>query len=183
MRPFITFLTPTYKRPSALARCLASVGQQTAVQAVEQIVLPDHVGLGVGGMFETLPRYAQAVHGRYVHLLADDDVLAGPTVVERVQQFADQHGDPPIILVNAWKQMEQGWLRLPIAFQGEPVCGHIDLGCLITRADVWQAHAHAYGHVYEGDYQFARAVYEAGHAFHVLDLDFLHGAVMRGRPE
>jgi hypothetical protein len=56
--PFLTFYTPSYRRPHGLAKCLASVQMQTIVSEIEQIVIPDHVGLGVGGMFAQVSRYA-----------------------------------------------------------------------------------------------------------------------------
>jgi hypothetical protein len=34
MTPFISFYTPTFKRPRLMARCLASVWSQTAVDAI-----------------------------------------------------------------------------------------------------------------------------------------------------
>lgn len=184
MTPFITFLTPAFRRPQALASCLASVGSQSAVEAIEQIVLPDHVGLGiVEGLYGRLPRYADAVHGQYVHILADDDVLAGPHVVALVRQFAIQRGCPDVILVNAIKDL-CGPVWLPANWDGVPVCGQIDMGCLIVRADVWRAHVQDYqtGR-YEADFDHAAAMHRAGREFARLDLDFLRGAVMRGAPE
>jgi hypothetical protein len=179
MRPFITFYTPTYKRPEGLAKCLASVAQQTAVRQIEQIVIPDHVGIGIAGMYQLVPEYAKSVHGDYVHILADDDVLASPTVVEQVQQFAIESGYPPVIIVRVVK----GGLALPIDRPWPPVCGRIDLGCAITRADVWQAFAHRYGSRYEGDFDYMDALCQAGYPAAFLDVLFLVGGVSRGEPE
>lgn len=178
--PFLSFYTPTYKRPQALARCLASVAAQTDVALIEQIVIPDHVGIGVDGMFAAVPRYGAILSGRYVHLLADDDALASPHVVEIVRHFAEAHDNPPVILVRVVK----GGVLLPSS--GEPwppVCGQIDLGCLIVRSDIWKAHAADYGQRYEGDYDFAHALFEAGLPALMCDMLFLCGDVMRGAPE
>lgn len=177
MTPFLSFYTPTYRRPKALAACLASVQAQTIVDRLEQIVVVDHVGIGVGGMFQRVPNHAGALTGRYVHLLADDDVLAGPDVCAAVEAAAVN--DPPLILVRAKK----GDLELPIGAAWPPVCGRIDLGCLITRRDIWLQHLLAYGSRYEGDFDFASALFYAGHQPLVLDLRFLTGGVMRGQPE
>lgn len=178
-RPFITFYTPTYKRPRQLVACLESVGRQTAVDAIEQLVIPDHVGLGIGGMYRRVPLYLDAVHGEYVHLLADDDVLASPTVVEQARAFAHAQQFPPVILVNAVKS----GLVWPCGKPWPPRLGMIDLGCFIVRADVWKAHAGDYGERYEGDFDFINAVAAAGHPAAVIDLVFSIGAVSRGAPE
>lgn len=179
MKPFLTLYTPTYKRPEALVRCMRSVEQQTLVSEIEHLIVPDYVGLGVGGMYQRVPSHIHAVHGEYVHFLADDDVLASPTVVEQVKQAAEQNGYPPMLLVRVIK----GALQLPFGQPWPPVIGQIDLGCFITRADVWKAHAHKYGDRYEGDFDFAEAVAQSGYSATLVDLLFLTGGVSRGEPE
>jgi hypothetical protein len=176
--PFLSFYTPTYKRPIGLGRCLASVAMQSAVRDIEQIVIPDHLGIGIGGMYARVADYVAAVHGDYVHVLADDDVLASPDVVAAVQDFAEANSHPPIILVAVQKGAliisQPSW---------PPVEGAIDLGCLIIRADVWKAHAHDWGHRYEGDYDFAAALHRAGHAASRCPVMFLRGGQSHGAPE
>src|SRR5262245_6026283 len=135
-QPFVTLLTPTYKRPKQLAACLASVGSQTAADRIEQIVIPDHVGIGIEGMFARVPLYREAVHGLYVSFLCDDDVLATPTVVEQLEQFASANGNPPLILVATNK----GGNEWPFGEPWPPKLGLIDLNCFIVRADIWKAH-------------------------------------------
>jgi hypothetical protein len=181
VNPFLTLYTPTYKRPQQLARCLASVGAQTAADDVEQIVIVDHVGRGIGGMYAQVPAYVDAVHGRYVHVLADDDVLASPTVVEQVRTFADTSGFPPLILVTARKG-GQDWPTDP---PWPPQEGHIDLGCAIVRADWWRrlAGSGAYGPRYAGDFDFVQALYLAGVPAVYCPVLFLVGAVSHGVPE
>jgi hypothetical protein len=155
------------------------VGAQTAVAAVEQIVIPDHIGVGIHGMYARVRDYATAVHGRYVHMLCDDDVLASPTVVAEVAAFAEAHDNPPVILVRAQK----GHSVWPGQFHWPPVCGHIDLGCVITRADVWQQHVTDYGQRYEGDFDFMAALAQAGYPAAYCDLLFLRGGVSHGQAE
>lgn len=179
MQPFLSFYTPTYKRPQQLARCLASVASQTLVHEIEHVVIPDHVGLGIGGMYQRVPDYKDAIHGQYVHFLADDDVLASPQVVEIVKQAAEQNSNPPMLLVRVIK----GGLCLPIGQPWPPVETQIDLGCFITRSDVWKAHAHCYGNRYEGDADYAKAVAASGHGAVFVDVLFLVGGVNRGAPE
>lgn len=179
MTPFITFYTPTHRRPQALGACLRSVWQQTAVGEVEQLVVPDHVGLGIGGMYRRIPDYAAAVHGRYVHLLADDDELAAPNVVEQLIRFAERESNPPVIIVRA----EKDGMEFPLGMPWPPRQGEIDLGCLVTRVDVWRRHVGDYGNRYEGDFDFANALAAAGHLVAYCPVLFLRGAVLRGRPE
>ena len=176
-RPFLSFLTPTYRRPQLLAACMESVRQQTV--PCEQVIVHDTVGRGIAGMFAMLPAYASALHGEYVHILADDDVLCSDLVVEAVAAFCRaQPAAPDVIVVRAQKN----GLLLPLAMSGPPALGAIDLGCLITRRDVWQGHVGDYGRRYEGDYDFARALWEARRSFAYCDVLFERGPALRGAP-
>ena len=180
MTPFLTVLTPAYRRPKGLAACLASVQAQTLASQIQQLVIVDHVGIGIAGMYASLPDYAPAVKGQYVHILFDDDELADPRVVAEVCAFAEAHGHPPVIVVSAQK----GGYQWPAGEPWPPQMGRIDLGCLIVRADVWKAHVQDYGKRYEGDYDFAAALFTAGHqAALFCELLFSRGAVSRGAAE
>jgi hypothetical protein len=180
MQPFVSFYTPTFRRPRGLTSCQASVAVQTAIDDIEHLVIPDYIGIGIAGMYGRIPFYANALHGQYVHLLADDDVLAGPEVVAQLRERALAEGLPPVLIVKAVK----GSMALPMDNAGPPICGRIDLGCLVVRRDVWQRHANDYGKSYEGDFWFAKALWDAGHLFvYATDITFLYGAVSRGAAE
>lgn len=181
MTPFLTFYTPTYRRPQQLAACLESVRRQTIADQIEQIVLPDHVGLGiVEGLFNRLAAYASAAHGDYVQVLADDDVLASPTVVEEVRAFAQAHDQPPVIVVT----VQKGSWVLPGGTLNPPECGQIDMACLIQRRDIYQRFVTAYqtGR-YEADFDHAYALWAAGVPFAVCPTRFVVGAVSKGAVE
>lgn len=175
--PFLSFYTPTYKRPQALARCQASVGAQTLL--CEQLVIRDEIGIGIAGMYAAIPLHAHGLSGQYVHLLADDDWLAAPDVAAQVQAAVWAHHHPDVVIVRAVK----AGLDLPLEPHGPPVEGRIDLACVITRRDVWLAHVHDYGQRYEGDYDHVSALWTAGRRFVYTDILFAYGPASHGRPE
>ncbi len=179
--PFVSFYTPTFRRPAALVKCLESVGRQTAAEDVDQIVYPDHVGHGVAeGLYGRLPYVASALRGRYVNFLCDDDVLAADDVVAKVKAFAEDRNYPPVIVTKVLK----GALMLPACDpEGEPVCGSVDLTSYLVREDVFRAHVKDYGIRYEGDYDHARALFHAGHKFAFCPVLWAIGAASNGRPE
>lgn len=179
MTTFLTLYTPTFRRPAGLAACMASVQAQTVLERIEHVIIPDYVGIGIAGMFARIPLYASAVHGQYVHVLGDDDVLSAPDVVERVELFATQHDCPPIIVVR----VKKGDWDLPIGQCWPPVYCQIDLGCLVTRADVWQQHVNDYGRSYEGDYVFASTLARAGYPAATCGVHFVTGRIGHGLPE
>jgi hypothetical protein len=179
--PFVTLLTPTFRRPTGLAACLQSVGRQTAAADVQQVVMPDHVGHGVAdGLFGRLAWYAPSVIGAYVNILCDDDVLADESVVARVQAFAAARRQPPVIVTRVVK----GGLALPqCAPEGPPVHGLMALTSFIVRADIWRAHLGDSGRRYVGDFDHASALYRAGHPFAFCDVHWAVGGASNGRPE
>lgn len=182
-QPFLSFYTPTLgpRRPKGLMACMESVCAQTAFCEIEHLVLPDYVGLGIaGGLYGRMPQYLDAFHGEYAHTLADDDVLASPTVVEEVKAFARANDNPPVIIVTVRK----AHLTLPSADLNPPKCGHIDMGCVIQRHDIFRQFVQAYqtGR-YEADYDHAYALWQAGIPFAVMPLLFVIGGASRGAAE
>jgi len=178
-RPFLTVLTPTYRRPRGLAACLASVRAQTRVTHLEHVLMVDHVGLGVAGMFAQVPRYAPLVRGQYVAWLCDDDVFAHHRVVADLEQLVDDAGEPPLLIVETVKAGR----RWPDPKTWPPLAGHIDLNSAIVRGDVWHQFAAAYGDRYEGDFDHLAALAAAGVWPVFSDLLVSTGAVSRGQPE
>lgn len=180
-RPFLTFYTPTFRRPDGLARCMASIARQSAVERVEQLVIPDHPGYGLAaGLFGRIPWYADACRGDYVNILADDDELASPVVVEQLEAFAAKMHQPPVIVARVRK----GPLDLPLCgIESAPIEGRIDMTSYILRADVWRAHVTDYGIRYAGDYDHAKALWDAGHRHEFFNVLYAVGAASNGRPE
>jgi len=155
---------------------MASVQAQTAVEAIEHLVLPDYVGRGIDGMFASMALYRDAVHGEYVHVLADDDVLAADDAVEALMAALGPRR-PPLVLATVEKA---GGL---IQGTWPPTCGAIDLGNMLVQRAWWQAHCHRYGRRYEGDFDFAAALEQSGAWVEHHQVLLLRGAVSRGRPE
>lgn len=192
MRPFLTLYIPFFRRaeghvarPKALCECFNSIDAQWTPREnfVQKLLVEDATlgGSGVGGMFAQVPANAKAVDGDYVMLLGDDDVLADETVVGRLYSIAESASFPDVIIVSTEKAQHG---RLPYDHQGPPICGRIDLGCVVTRRDVWMAHVHDYGDIYEGDFKHVDAMWHAGRHFHyATGLLFSRGAVSRGGVE
>lgn len=179
--PFLSLFTPTFRRPMQLNACLASVGRQTLRDEIEQIVYPDHTGYGVAGsLYGRLAVIAPTMRGRYINFLCDDDTLADERVVERLKKFAEANDWPEVIVVRVVK----GGLNLPLCDPtGEPQVGKVDLTSYIVRNDVWHAHVGDYGLRYEGDYDHALAMWNAGRRVVFCDLLFAIGKASNGRPE
>jgi hypothetical protein len=192
VRPFVSLYVPFFRRvdgelarPEAFARCRDSIYAQWLPRDnfVQPLFVEDATpgGSGVGGMFAQVPANADRVEGDYVMILGDDDVLADETVVGQLYAIAEAASFPDVIIVSTEKGAHG---RLPYDQQGPPICGRIDLGCVVTRRDVWLAHVHDYGDIYEGDFRHLDAMWRAGRHFHyATGLLFSRGAVSRGGVE
>lgn len=181
MTPFVTFWTPTFRRPKQLAACIASLDAQTARDRIEQIIVPDFVGLGVAeGLYGRLPLYQDVFHGQYINFLCDDDIMATPTAVEEVEAWARAQNYPDVIVT----QVVKNGLTLPLCSPtDEPVCGQVDLTSYLVRADVWKQHVKDYGLIYEGDFTHALAMHQSGRQFAFCPVLWAIGPASRGATE
>jgi hypothetical protein len=179
--PFLSLYTPLFRRPAAFAKNQESIGRQTAAHEVQQVVVPDHVGHGVAeGLYGRVAWYAPVMRGKYVNFLCDDDVLAADDVVAKLMAFAASRDFPAVIIAPVIK----GSVRLPACTPtSEPICGQVDLTSYIVRADVWRQHLDDYGRRYEGDYDHAKATWDAGHVPAYFDVLWAIGGASNGRPE
>lgn len=167
MNPFITFYTPTYKRPTYLTICRMSVQMQTC-RSFQHMVIVDDTGIGVDGMFRDIRRHAKNIRGRYVYILSDDDKLLLPEGLEKVRAFAQANDNPPVIIVRNHK-----WGKtFPLLWKHEPVHTKIDTGNFIIRADVFKENADRFGECYEGDYVFIKHLWDKGYPFAWFDYEF-----------
>lgn len=166
--------------------CFASVEAQTWVREIEHLVVVDHYGKGIGGMYEEIVRYRDAVHGEYVYVLSDDDVLAVPEAVERLAEFVASNDRPDVVICNA-RYGHYPWLPLPgqiqrLAVDG-PLHGAIGLPNTIVRGEVWREFCGSYGPVYDGDYVFLKTLWDARRRFTHWPFHFATGPCGGGQPE
>lgn len=168
MARFLSIYTPTYKRPTLLAACIQSVNDQTIRGEIEHVIMVDEVGVGIAGMFAEIPNHLERLTGEYVYVLQDDDVLAGPDVVERLRAFVRVKRAPGVVIVRNRKRDSV----YPTYWGERPRRNHIDLGNYVIRQDVFAQHVTDFGQRYDGDFDFIDAVWQAGWPFGWCDLLF-----------
>lgn len=175
---FLTVYTPTYRRPNLLAMCRASVLAQTS--PVEHVIIHDRQGLGVDGMFADIPNHTDKVHGAYVMVLSDDNVLTDPDFAADLERVTCANGKPDVVM---FKGEIQGTVQ-PAAWGGEPIETMVDLSCYAVKTEVWKQHSRDWGHRYEGDFDFIHRLWERGYRFLWWDkMVFRAQQISRGLPE
>lgn len=178
MTPFLSVYTPTYRRPKMLALNELSVSQQTV--PVDHVIVHDTVGIGVDGMFADIPNHADKPVGQYVMVLSDDNMLLDGDFAADLELEAARADYPDVIV---FKGKIDGSVQ-PLAWACEPVFEQIDLSCFAVTVDVWRRYADAWGHRYEGDFDFIHRLWADGLRFHWWDrLAFRALMISRGAPE
>lgn len=178
--PFLSVITRCYRRPTMLAVNQESLAWQTD-QDYEQILIVDVEGRGIHWANQSLATVDPA--GDYVLILDDDDMLSEPTAIEVLKEAV--RDDPEMVFFRA----EHDWLGvLPSRFVWEaqrPIKGQVGSCDFITRRDVWERHIEAFGAPKCGDYEFLKAIWQAGKPDTVW-IDDVLASVQRighGRPE
>lgn len=146
---FLSIITRTYKRPVALAACLASQEEQTC-RDFEHDLIVDEVGVGIEETYRLMSvRDWHEITGEYVYFLDDDNVLTGPDVVQSIRDVTKNR--PDIIVARAIL----GNLGLLPPHLGIPLMrGRIDLGCVVMRRDIFLQAARCFQPRYDGDFDY-----------------------------
>ena len=177
MTPFLSIYVPTYKRPHMLEHCLASVSAQ-ADQDLEVVLVRDEIGIGISGMYADISNHLDEVHGRYVFVLSDDNLITDPQFVGRLKKIATKY-DPDVIIFRN-KIVD----TLPDVWAAAPEEGHIDLSCFVVKADIWKANSDKWGRCYAGDFYFIRSLWDQKYVFLWWDATpIMATQVSRGAPE
>ena len=177
-RPFLTILTRTYRRPAGLVALMRTIQRQTLAHSIEHIIIPDYIGVAPNdAVYGVLPMYTSAIHGEYVHVLGDDDILKSEFSVEHLRDDIREAGNPVYQVVNCYK----GEQTYPKAWP--PKEGDIDLCNLVIRADVFEAMMSRYAKGYKCDWGAFNVLTEIAGLQPLSALIYATGRVGGGRPE
>ena len=153
--PFLSILTPTYKRPKMLEVCRQSI-ENLADGDYQHLVMVDETGIGVGGQYMQYKHVSHHLIGEYIMVLCDDDMLIDCDMIADLKDIVSECS-PDVIMVK-W---QYGDRVLPDGgvWENAPREGHIGLSNWIVRGDLWRAMAHAYGNRYAGDFDFIASIW------------------------
>jgi len=176
---FLSVYTATYNRPQLLDRCMTSVLRQSL--PCEHIIVHDHVGLGVAGMYTDVKNHAHRCTGDYVMMLNDDDYLRHNDVVWDLWQ-ADHGSDAEVLmfrgdLCGEIYPREDSW-------RFAPNLGSVCISNFAMRNDIWLKHARDWQPIYEADFAMIDLLWKQNYTFKWLDpVVFVVDRVSRGQPE
>ena len=149
---FLEVITRTYKRPTMLAACGASLLRQTD-RDFEHVILHDETGIGIAATYECLRSHEPK--GEWVLVLDDDNVILDESLIEKLKIQASDGAE--II----WLTCKIGNRILPDT--REPMLGHVDMMNIVVSKAVWMRHRMDFGARYEGDWDFIASVSQIGY--------------------
>jgi hypothetical protein len=175
---FLSVITRCYKRPTLLARNVASLEAQTD-QDYERVLTEDIEGRGIGWANRVLSTVEPA--GVYVMVLDDDDMLIDNQAIEKMKIATV---DRPALVIFKADHQELGILPSGSVWNNRPIGGQIGSISFISRRDIWERHIHAFGVNSGGDYNYLRNVWQTKPSVVWLD-EVLAGVqrISRGKPE
>lgn len=154
--PFLTVITRCFKRPTMIAKNIASLSAQTS-QDYDQLCLIDDVGRGVGWSYTNMASYAPRLKGDYVWILDDDDMCICDTLIDDLKAIVAEH-NPDVIMLK----MDHGprGILPGKSWQQRPVLGDIGCSAFVVRRGVWQDHAPYFTPDYNGDFAFISSIFD-----------------------
>ena len=155
-RPFLSVVTRTYKRPRLIRQCIAILREQTD-HDFEHIVKEDEIGLGSDGAARLLWETADEVHGEYVYLCDDDDLIIDRDLVANLKTIAND-GDPDVVMV---KVEHAPGLVLPLDWRAPPKRHGIGGSGVIVKRQLFVDNIRQFATRQDGDFDYVEAVYRA----------------------
>jgi hypothetical protein len=177
---FLSVVTRVYQRPICLLNNVTSIARQDCTD-YEQLFLVDESGQGMQYANEQFHRHCGRVHGDYVYMLDDDDMLTRDDAVGLFRQAAEAN---PELIVCKFDVEGHGEIPDRGQWRREPKHSHIGTPCMVVRCDLWQRFIRHFGQPIAGDFAFISALWP--HLSHIVWLDVCVGKtqrVSRGKPE
>ena len=178
---FLSVVTRCYKRPTMLARNIASLEAQTAPD-YEQLFIVDDDGQGIGWANCQFYEHRDEPQGDYILMLDDDDMLARNDAVMLLRAAA---ASGPELIMHGFRYVEG--IILPTEGVREnkwPTITQVGTSCFTTRRDIWYDNIEHFGIPTAGDYNF---LYKTWPSLDSIEwLDEIIGEVQRvshGAPE
>lgn len=179
-QPFLSVVTRCYKRPNQLVNNIASLLAQTD-QDYEHIFLKDDIGMGLEWANGQFARHTDKVHGRYVLMLDDDDLLTEYNLVADLKRITKWN---PELVICRFDCGEFGILPTVENWEKTPELGGVGTSCLITRVDIWKDYIWSFESPRAGDFNFVSTLWP--NLKDVVWFDLIIGRVQKngyGNPE
>ena len=154
--PFLTIVTRTYNRPSALASNVSSIDAQTDAD-LQHLIIEDTIGLGMYEADCSLDRHKDHVLGEFVYILDDDDYLVINFFVAGLKRIVAAH-QPDVIMVRA----QFPGMVLPNPWGKPPQICRIGSPNFVVRANLWKHYIYMFCKDKRGgDFQLIDTLFKA----------------------
>lgn len=157
--PFLEVVTRAYKRPTMLARNIASLRAQTDPD-YSQVLLVDEIGIGVPEANAVLSRFVPM--GEWVWVLDDDDMCIYDNLIADLKRVSTETPDIDAIMVRMEHECgiilpsDEDWKT------GRMKLGGVGMSAPIVRRSTWANHCHAFASGnYYADFDFIFSLFKS----------------------
>ncbi|QDT95560.1 glycosyltransferase family 2 protein [Gimesia aquarii] len=170
-RPTLSIVTRCHvDRPQGFENLRQSIEEQTSI-GIQHVLLhsPGQIGISGANRLLATDEAVSRIKGDYVQVIDDDDVLSSPDYLDQLQTFIVSQGFPDWILVRG--KINEREYPTPWGPKWKPVLGTVACFCIITSRRLWQEHHQAWGVDKCGDWNYAKALWDAGNRPVWFDFD------------
>jgi len=160
IHPFMSIVTRHYyRRPKMFEVCRKSVLAQKDPD-FDHIIIKDMVGVGFARTNGYFYEHRDLVHGQYVFMLDDDNILITDDFVSDMKKIARENDNPGLIFVKMW--INDCYYPTNVDWKASKLTiNHIDTACVVVRHDLWNAHIKNFLQRKAGDFFFIESVYNS----------------------
>jgi len=126
----------------------------------DHIVIKDMIGVGFARTNGYFYEYRDLIHGQYVFILDDDDVLVTDDFVSDMKKIAKENDNPGMIFVRMWISdhtypTHVDW-KVP-----KLTINHIGTSCVVVRNDLWKEKIKNFLQRKAGDFFFIESIFNS----------------------
>ncbi|MES2397943.1 MAG: hypothetical protein V4549_18165 [Bacteroidota bacterium] len=184
-KPFLSIVTRKYKRPNGFSKNQESIESLTNKE-IEQIFITDPVGYGMLEANQSFEYVKNAVSGKYVFLLDDDDFIVNPEMVSELKEIAKEFNNPDVIVFKMLIKNANNcdYPTNDVWSSKKPIAGSIGGSCFVVTKEIYNKFIHHFGKQRMGDFSFINEVFNSGIRSHWYDCRMSEtGKVSRGAKE
>lgn len=170
-KPTLSIITRCHiDRPVGFENLRQSIEEQTKI-GIQHLLLRSPGQIRIPGANRMLASVeaVDRVKGDYVQVIDDDDLLSSPDYLDQLQEFIISQGYPDWIMVRG--KLNDRSYPIPWGQKWQPKVGTVTCFCIITSRDLWEEHHQAWGVDKCGDWNFAKALWDAGNRPVWFDFD------------
>jgi len=161
-KPILSVITRVHvDRPRGFRELQKTIEMQSENE-IDHVLLhsPGLIGIGAANRLLADSQAVTKALGDYIQVIDDDDMIISSDYVEKLQEFIVTKGYPDWIMCRGI--INHRVYPVPWGRKWKPIKATVASFCMITSRKLWETHHKAWGVDQCGDWNFAKALWNAG---------------------